>query len=455
MTGPAPSGAPASGRFPKGFLWGASTSAFQIEGALAEDGRGPSVWDAWMRQPGRIADGTTAEVACDHYHRWPGDIDLLVRLGAGTYRFSIAWPRVMPEGRGPPNARGLDFYDRLVDALLAVGIEPWPCLYHFDLPLALEEAGGWRSRDTAFRLGEYAEAVGRRLGDRVRRFATINEPNIVLCSGYVLGLHPPGRRPVGDWLRATHHLALGHGAAAAALRASVPRLEVGPVLSLGPVTAASRGMGDRVARSLVNLVWRRALLEPMLLGRYPRRLRPLLAPFVRPGDMAQIAAGCDYLGLNHYSRARVMAGRDAGGRLGVRAAPPPDGRGVTASGWEIDPAAFLQQLLELKDRYGNPTVYVMENGAAFPDEPDAQGHIADVDRIAFFRGYLAALADAVARGCAVRGYLVWTLLDNFEWTEGFTQRFGIVHVDRRTLARTPNASFDYLREVFRSNALPS
>ncbi len=278
---------PASaGRFPEGFLWGVSTSAFQIEGALGEDGRGPSVWDAWMRQPGRIADGATAEVACDHYHRWPEDIDLLGRLGAGAYRFSIAWPRVMPEGRGPPNARGLDFYDRLVDALLAAGIEPWACLYHFDLPQALEEAGGWRSRDTALRLGEYADAVGRRLGDRVRRFATINEPNIVLCSGYVLGLHPPGRRPPVDWLRATHHLALGHGAAAAALRASAPGLEIGPILSLGPVTAASRTLRDRAARSLVNLVWRRALLEPLLLGRYPRRLRPLIAPFVRPGDMA-------------------------------------------------------------------------------------------------------------------------------------------------------------------------
>ena len=245
-----------------------------------------------MRQPGRIADGSTAEVACDHYHRWREDIDLLVRLGAGAYRFSIAWPRVMPQGGGPPNARGLDFYDRLVDALLRHGIEPWACLYHFDLPQALEEAGGWRSRDTAFRMGEYAEAVGRRLGDRVRRFATINEPNIVLCSGYVLGLHPPGRRPVGDWLRATHHLALGHGAAAAALAGVGARIAGRAHPLVRPRHRRARaGLGDRVARSLVNLVWRRALLEPLLLGRYPRRLRPLLAPFVRPGDMARIAAG--------------------------------------------------------------------------------------------------------------------------------------------------------------------
>jgi beta-glucosidase len=443
---------PAAGRFPEGFLWGASTSAFQIEGALGEEGRGPSVWDAWMRQPGRIADGSTAAVACDHYHRWPEDIELLARLGAGTYRFSIAWPRVMPEGRGPPNAKGLDFYDRLVDGLLAAGIEPWPCLYHFDLPLALEEAGGWRSRDTALRLGDYAAVVGRRLGDRVKRFATINEPNIVLCSGYVLGLHPPGRRPVIDWLRAMHHLALGHGTAAAALRASAPGAEIGPILSLGPVTPASRSIRDRIAGSLVDLVWRRALLEPLLLGRYPRRLRPLLAPFVRQGDMAAIGAGCDYLGLNHYSRVRVGAG--GGGPLSVQAAPPPDGRDVTASGWEIDPEAFQEQLLELKDRYGNPQVYVTENGAAFSDRPDQRGRVDDPRRVAFFEGYLGALAAAVARGCAVRGYLVWSLLDNFEWSEGFTRRFGIVHVDRETLARTPKASFDFLEKVFRSNALP-
>jgi beta-glucosidase len=447
----APLRSPESLVFPEGFVWGVSTSAYQIEGALNIDGRGPGVWDSFCREPGHVKDGTTAEVACDHYHRWPEDLSLLHALGARAYRFSIAWPRVQPDGRGPPNPKGLDFYDRLVDELLRLGIEPWVCLHHWDLPQALEDRGGWRSRETAHRFAEFAGLVTRCLSDRARRWITLNEPNVEACAGYVLGWHPPARHSLIGGLRAIHHLLLAHGLALSALRALEAELEVGIILALGPVVPAGPCRRDRLAAYLVALVFQRAVADPILAGGYPWALLPLLAPWIRPGDAALIGARVDFVGLNHYTRIRVTTGGK--GPFGIVQAPPPAGVKVTAMGFEVAPEAFLEQLLELKTRYRNPPVYVTENGFGLRESADERGFVDDRDRITFLRSYLAAMHEAIRLGCDVRGWFVWTLLDGFEWIDGFEKRYGLVRVEPERLRRTPKASFTFLRGVFGANAL--
>jgi beta-glucosidase len=442
---------PESLLFPHGFVWGVSTCAYQIEGALNVDGRGPSVWDSFCRIPGRVMDGTTAKVACDHYHRWSEDLALLRELGARAYRFSIAWPRVQPEGHGPPNPKGLDFYDRLVDELLRLGIEPWVCLHHWDLPQASENRGGWRSRETAHRFADYAALVARRLSDRARRWITLNEPNVEACAGYVVGWHPPGRQSLTQGVAATHHLLLAHGLAVAALRALEAGLEVGIILALAPVLPAAPRWRDRFAAYLVDLVFQRAVADPVLAGTYPRPLLALLAPWIRPGDAALIGARLDFLGLNHYTHIRVTTG--GRGPFGIVQAPPPAGATVTAMGFEVVPESFFEQLLALKTRYGNPPVYVTENGFGLRESPDEREFVDDRDRIAFLRSYLAAMHEAIRRGCDVRGWFVWTLLDGFEWIDGFEKRFGLVRVEPETLRRVPKASFAFVRDVFAANDL--
>ncbi|MFQ5971879.1 MAG: GH1 family beta-glucosidase, partial [Alphaproteobacteria bacterium] len=438
-------------RFPDGFLWGTAASAFQIEGAAALDGRGESVWDRFCRTPGAIADGSTGDVACDHYHRFPEDVALMQRLGVGAYRLSIAWPRVLPTGRGSPNAAGLDFYDRLIEAVLAAGIEPWICLHHWDMPQAMEERGGWRNRDVAQWFGDYAHLVARRFGDRVRRFAPINEPNVLLWVAYNAGVHAPGQRSRGDCLAAIHHINLAHGLAIDRLRDTDPAPECGNIVSLGPVAPARDDATHRDAAELVDCLWRRVMVDPIKLGRYPEPLADELAPLVQPGDMELIAQPLEFFGLNHYNR--MYARPDPATSFGVGEAPPPEGVPVTDMGWQIDPDAFLEQLRDVRDRYDDPEIYITENGAAFPDRPDSAGAIDDSRRVAFLHDYLAALNEAIAEGVKVRGYFVWSLLDNFEWDQGYSKRFGLVYVDYRTLARTPKRSFDYMHAVIQENAL--
>jgi beta-glucosidase len=358
---------------------------------------------------------------------------------------------VQPHGRGPPNPKGLAFYDRLVDELLRLGIEPWVCLHHWDLPQALEDRGGWRSRETAHRFAEFAGLVARCLSDRVRRWITLNEPNVEACAGYVVGWHPPGRHSLMGGLRATHHLLLAHGLALSALRALEAELEVGIILALGPVKPAGPRWRDRVAAYLLDLVFQRVVADPILGGGYPWPLLPLLAPWTRPGDAALIGARLDFVGLNHYTRIRVTTGGE--GPFGITEAPPPAGAKVTARGFEVAPDAFLEQLLELKTRYGNPPVYVTENGFGLRESADERGYVADNDRITYLRSYLAAMHEAIRLGCDVRGWFVWTLLDGFEWIDGYEKRFGLVRVQPETLRRLPKASFAFLRDVFGANAL--
>nr|WP_245984268.1 GH1 family beta-glucosidase [Streptomyces tateyamensis] len=444
--------------FPAGFRWGVSTAAYQIEGAVGEDGRGPSVWDVFVGREGAVKGGHTGAVACDHYHRYREDVELMRELGVDGYRFSIAWPRVQPAGRGPVNQAGLGFYDRLVDELLAAGITPLPTLFHWDLPQALEtpsnsgsaEGGGWLARDTAYRFAEYAGIMADRLGDRVPAWITLNEPFVHTVFGYALGVHAPGRALMLEALPTAHHQLLGHGLAAAALQER--GLAVLITNNLTPVWAASDGPADVAAAQAYDALHNRLFTDPLLLGRYPD-----LAAFgvpddlygaVRPGDLDLIAgprlAG---LGVNYYNPTRIGAPTDPAlpfTQLDIADVPH------TAFGWPIVPDGLRQLLVGLKELYGAalPPITITENGCAVAEET-----VPDQPRIDYLAGHLDALAAALREGVDVRGYYTWSLLDNFEWAEGYHQRFGLVHVDFETQQRTPRASYGWYRELIARHRL--
>jgi beta-glucosidase len=436
-------------QFPPGFEWGVATAAYQIEGAVAEDGRTDSIWDTFCRQPGVIRDGHTGDVAADHYHRWPEDVALMADLGIGAYRFSIGWPRVQPGGTGGPNPAGLDFYDRLTDALLAAGITPMPTLFHWDLPQPLEDAGGWLSRDTAARFADYAALAAERLADRIDTWITLNEPFIVMAFGYALGVHAPGKALMLGALPTAHHQLLGHGLATAALRAGGAR-RVMLTNNYSPVWPASGSTEDRAAAAAWDALQNRLFTDPVILGRYPDLSAFGLSAdgldFVRPGDLECISAPLDGLGVNYYMPTRVSALAD--GPLPFQMEPI-DGYPLTAFGWPVIPAGLTELLGQLKDRYGDrlPPVYITENGCSVADEPAADGSIDDQFRIDYLDGHIRAVAAAITAGVDVRGYLTWTMMDNFEWSEGYHQRFGLVHVDFESQRRTPKSSFAWYRDL--------
>jgi beta-glucosidase len=432
--------------------FGAATAAFQVEGATHEDGRGESIWDRFCHTPGAVANGDTGDVACDHYRRWRADLDLMAALGLETYRFSIAWPRVQPDGRGAANQRGLGFYRRLAEGLRERGIEPIATLYHWDLPQALQDEGGWASRDTALRFADYARVVGDALGDVVTQWITHNEPWVVAFLGHAHGTKAPGIRDWPTALRVSHHLLLSHGLAVPALRAAAPagvRPEVGIALNLAPVHAAGPGADHAEAAARMDGHLNRWFLDPLLRGRYPddmlalyeRRYGPLRE--ARDGDLEAIGAPMDFLGVNYYSPQRVFAA-PRGGPLELDHAPaaPP----ITAMGWEVDPGGLHDLLLRLRRDYGPLPVYITENGASFDDPPATDGLVEDPQRTAYLRGHLEALARAVADGVDVRRYCVWSLLDNFEWEHGYDKRFGIVHVEYETQRRVPKRSGLWYRD---------
>jgi beta-glucosidase len=433
--------------FPADFVWGASTSSYQIEGAVDVDGRGKSIWDVFSHTPGRIKGDDTGDVACDHYHRWAEDIEWLARGGFNAYRFSTAWPRILPSGAGVVEHRGLDFYDRLVDGLMARGIAPWLCLYHWDLPQALQDEGGWLKRDTAEKFADYARVVGRRLGDRVKHWAMFNEPNVHALFGYGAGSHAPGLTGLANMLAATHHQNLAHGRALQALRAEHSGLRLGTVISLQPVRASSESPEDRRAAERFDALWNGAFAEPLLQGFYPAAVAAEFAPLTASGDLAVIHQPMDFLGINYYSRMYVA--NAPGSLLGAWWGPIPGVTRFTAMGWPVTPEGLHEVLTSLRDRYGDLELYVTENGACFDDRVDADGTVRDDDRIAFLRDHLAAAHRALADGVNLRGYFVWSLLDNFEWAEGYTRRFGVVRVDFASLKRTPKASFAFLADTIR------
>lgn len=430
--------------WPKDFVWGTSTSSYQVEGAVGEGGRGPSIWDTRCRTKDKVAQGHSGDVACDHYHRYPEDIALMKDIGVSAYRFSIAWPRVLPQGRGVPNEAGLAFYDRLIDALLAAGIEPWICLYHWDLPQALDDLGGWISRDSAGWFADYTALAGRRYGDRVKRWATFNEFSVFTLFGYAFDWGAPGVTDREAHLKAIHHVNLAHGAGVDALRAAVPGASIGAIHNCQQTRPESDTPENLAAAALLDEHWNRAFPDPQILACYPPLLGRAIAPYVRPGDMARICRPIDWFGLNHYGP--IFAKADPDAIWGYAWGKAPDDSAKSEIGWSIYPEAFRDLLIDLTRRYRLP-IYVTENGSGGNDQPDATGKIDDQGRIGYLRAHIGAMAEALRAGADVRGYFVWSLLDNFEWGSGYTVRFGIVHVDFETQKRTPKSSARWYAEL--------
>jgi len=435
-------------QFPAGFEWGAATAAYQVEGAVAADGRGESIWDRFTHTPGRVHGGDTGDVACDHYHRYRDHVALMGQLALPAYRFSVAWPRVMPTGTGAVNERGLDFYDRMVDELLSQGIAPVPTLYHWDLPQALEDAGGWPVRSTAHAFANYAGVVAGRLGDRVRRIATVNEPYVISNHGYRTGVHAPGRTDPRAALAAAHHVLVAHGLGAQAIRAAAPGASVGIVLNFEPKHPATPHPLDQEAAMIAHDQYNRWFLDPIVGGGYPEegvRAWGWDRREVAQGDPALIAQPLDFVGVNYYSREIVRS---------PRLPPMSDSdRERTGMGWEVYPGGLRQVLQFVASRTGELPLFVTENGAAYPVDPTDPAR--DPQRVSFLRRHLDAALDAIEEGVPLRGYFVWSLLDNFEWAYGYGHRFGIVHVDYRTQERRIRDSGRFWAEVARSGRADS
>jgi beta-glucosidase len=454
--------------FPPDFLWGAATAAYQIEGAANEDGRAPSIWDTFSHTPGQVIEGHTGDVACDHYHRFRDDVRLMARLGLKSYRFSVSWPRVQPAGSGRANQQGLDFYRRLVDELLANDIEPWLTLYHWDLPQTIEDAGGWPARDTAARFAEYAALTHSALGDRVRYWTTLNEPWCSAFLGYGSGTHAPGVRDGAAAVRAAHHLMLGHGLAVRAMRAARPDHELGITLNLYPVSPQTESPGDLDAARRIDGLANRFFLDPVLLGEYPADVVADLREVtdfehVHDDDLAVISTPLSVLGINYYSRNVVAAPRDGVAPEPYRRAPSSwpgsekvrfvtRGVPVTDMGWEIDAPGLVETLQRVHRDYPDVPLAVTENGAAFVDRL-VDGVVDDPDRVAYFDSHLRACHEAIASGVPLRGYFVWSLMDNFEWAWGYTKRFGMIYVDYDSQLRIPKSSARWYAEVIRRNGL--
>jgi beta-glucosidase len=431
--------------FPPDFVWGAATASYQIEGAANEDGRGESVWDRFCATPGKVRNGDTGAIACDFYHRYHDDIALMRELGLDAFRFSIAWPRIIPDGRGKVNEKGLDFYDKLVDELLASGIAPFVTLFHWDTPQALEDQGGWPARETVGAFERYVEAVAGRLGDRVGHWITHNEPWVVSWVGHGWGHHAPGRTSDADALATAHHLLLSHGRAVEILRRLSPASQVGITLNLDFPYPQSQEPEDVRAARWVDGLHNRWFLDPLFRGSYPDDMAEAWAesmPEIQEGDLETISAPIDFLGVNNYTSPLVAAGENGGRSRIVRRADVDR----TDMGWEVVPDGLRDVLVRLHDDYTPPAIYVTENGAAFPDVRGHDGSVRDPERQSYLEGYLGAAAGALAEGVPLRGYFAWSLLDNFEWAWGYWKRFGLVYVDYATLDRIPKGSFYWYRD---------
>ncbi len=449
-------------RFPENFLWGVATAAYQIEGAVNEDGRGPSIWDTFSHTPGKVLHSDTGDIACDHYHRLEEDLDLMASLGIRAYRFSVAWPRIQPEGSGLANQKGLDFYRRLVAGLRERSIEPTLTLYHWDLPQALEDRGGWTVRETSERFAEYAGIVYEALKGEVGAWITLNEPWVSAWLGYGAGVHAPGRRDISEALAATHHLLLGHGLAVENMRSLGGNDRIGITLNLSPVRAASEDAADTEAARLVDGNANRLYLDPLFRGAYPEDMLQHYASesdfsFVRDGDLETIAAPLDFLGVNYYMRHTVRAAAEEGRSRfpGMRAEMLiPPGAQTTAMGWPVEPDALTELLVRIDREYTQVPIYITENGAAFYDYADPEGDVDDEERIEFLDSHFRAAHEAIEQGVNLAAYFVWSLLDNFEWAEGYSKRFGIVYVDYPTQRRIPKMSARWYADVIRRNGPP-
>jgi beta-glucosidase len=454
-------------RFPGGFLWGTATASYQVEGAVGEDGRGPSIWDTFSHTPGKVYRGDTGDIACDQYHRLEEDLDLMVDLGLQVYRFSVAWPRIQPEGSGPVNQKGFDYYRRLVDGLRSRSIEPMLTLYHWDLPQALEDRGGWTSRETSGRFAEYAGIVYEVLGDSVRFWITLNEPWVSAWLGYGTGVHAPGIKDVSKALAATHHLLLGHGLALENMR-SLGREsnQLGITLNLSAVRSATEDAADIEAARRVDGNANRLYLDPLFRGSYPEDMLEHYRSesdftFVREGDLEKISQPLDFLGVNYYFRNTVVDGRrESELATAMRfadlnaATVLPEGVETTAMGWPVEADGLTELLVRLHREYTRVPIYITENGRAVYDYVDPEGGVDDEERVAFLDAHFRAAHAAIEQGVDLRGYMVWSLLDNFEWAEGYSKRFGLVFVDYGTQRRIPKMSARWYTEVIGRNGLP-
>jgi beta-glucosidase len=451
-------------RFPDGFLWGAATAAYQIEGAPDADGKGPSIWDTFSHTPGKVFHGETGDVACDSYHRYPEDIAMLQRLGAGAYRFSLSWPRIQPDGRGAVNPQGIDYYNRLIDGLLEKGITPVVTLYHWDLPQPLQDKGGWATRDIAEIFADYAGRAGEAFGDRVCRWITLNEPWVVAHVGYRDGRHAPGIKDPKQAVAANHHLLLAHGRAVTALRATSPSpAQVGITLNLAVVRPVSPAAADLAAE--LDARHNGAYLGPLLRGAYPERLTAEFSParvpgLVHDGDFDLITAPIDFLGVNFYAPQYVGIRPDGEPRHGEQLIGPdevlvqPEGMPVTAMNWLVDSSAIYELMTRVRDETNGLPLYITENGSAWYDYVTPDGTVEDYERLQYLRDHLIALHAAIADGVNLRGYFAWSLLDNFEWAEGYAKRFGLVYVDFGTQKRILKRSGEFYAAVTRANAVP-
>jgi beta-glucosidase len=445
-------------QFPANFLWGTATASYQIEGAWDEDGKGESIWDRFTHTPGCIQDGSTGDVACDHYHRWPEDVAMMADLGLQAYRFSIAWPRILPDGRGPINRAGIDFYSRLVDTLLEANIIPFVTLYHWDLPQALQEQGGWPLRATGEAFVEYADVVSQQLGDRVKHWITHNEPWCIGFLSHQLGEHAPGHQDWNEAIRASHHVLLSHGWAVPVIRRNSSGAEVGITLNYTHATPASSSPADRAAARWFDGYFNRWFTDPVYGRHYPADMvadyetaghLPNGLDFVQPGDMETIAVQTDFLGANYYTR-EVQRSEEATDNEPQTIFPD---LAKTEMGWEVYPEGLYHLLCRLHFHYNVPKIYITENGASYSTGPDADGKVRDQNRLAYLRQHFAATHRAIEAGAPVAGFFVWSLMDNFEWAKGYLQRFGIVWVDFETQRRIPKESARWLSGVIAENAV--
>ena len=447
--------------FPTDFLWGHATSSYQIEGAHDLDGRQPSIWDRFCETDGKIEDKSDGRIACDHYHRWASDLDVIKNLNAQAYRFSVAWPRVVPTGTGALNAEGLAFYDRLVDGLLERGIEPCVTLYHWDLPQILQERGGWPERFIVDAFNDYTEHVVKGLGDRVNMWITHNEPWCASVLGYENGEHAPGIKDVYQAMKAAHHLLLSHGTATEIIRGHVPHAKVGITLNLCPAYSASPSTADEKATRFFDGTFNRWFMDPLYKGSYPQdvieerhRLGQISEPaldYVLDGDLQTIATPTDFLGINYYSRAIIRDHAIAESENEARTLHDPPKEELTDMGWEVYPEGLYDLMVRVHQDYAPASVYITENGASFPDQIDTDGAIRDAHRQQYFESHLAQLHRAIASGVPLDGYFAWSLMDNFEWAFGYTKRFGVVRVDYDTQKRTIKNSGKWLRDVYANN----
>ena len=440
--------------FPKNFLWGAATASYQIEGSYNVDGKGESIWDRFTHTPGNIKNNENGDIAVDHYNRYKEDIKLMSDINMSGYRFSLAWTRILPEGKGAINQKGIDFYSRLIDELLKQNIKPLMTLYHWDLPQSIQDKGGWSNRDTSKFFAEYASIIVKKFGDRVNFISTFNEPAVFTIHGLVDGYMAPGIENMDHFIAAVHHVNLAHGLGIQAMRSIKNELDLGCVLNLSPCIPCSTKEEDIIGTEIYDMYWNRIFLDPMYKGKYPKKFSKSVEKYCNKNDLETIFQKNDYIGLNHYQHTRVKSDPNylltARGAFGNETPFNLEDVELTLMNWEVVPDAYYNQIMELKNNYGNPIIYLTENGCAYPDKIE-NGKINDYKRIEFYKKYLSAVKKSIDDGADVRGYMTWTLMDNFEWALGFEKRFGLIHVDFNTLKRTPKDSYYFYRDLIKNN----